>query len=76
MSSAGPASRAAVPALGAPARAAAPKNDARADASRQTGEGARAEDRRGKARSSQSALKHGLRAQKYVVLPDEDAAEF
>ena len=30
----------------------------------------------GKARSAQNALKHGMRAQKYVVLPDEDAAEF
>jgi hypothetical protein len=27
-------------------------------------------------RSAQNALKHGLRAQKYVVLADEDAAEF
>jgi hypothetical protein len=30
----------------------------------------------GRARSAQNALKHGLRAQKYVVLPEEDAAEF
>ncbi len=30
----------------------------------------------GKARSAQNALKHGFRAQKYVVLPDEDAAAF
>ena len=30
----------------------------------------------GKARSAQNALKHGLRAEKYVVLPDEDASEF
>jgi hypothetical protein len=30
----------------------------------------------GKARSAQNALKHGFRAQKHVVLPDEDAAEF
>jgi hypothetical protein len=29
-----------------------------------------------KARSAQNALKHGLRAQKYVVLPEEDADEF
>jgi hypothetical protein len=27
-------------------------------------------------RSAQNALKHGLRAQKHVVLPDESAAEF
>ena len=30
----------------------------------------------GKARSAQNALKHGLRAQKHVLLPGEDAAAF
>jgi hypothetical protein len=30
----------------------------------------------GKARSARNALKHGMRAAKYVILPDEDAAEF
>src|SRR5688572_27129378 len=30
----------------------------------------------GKARSAQNALKHGLRAQRFVVLTDEDGAEF
>jgi hypothetical protein len=30
----------------------------------------------GKARSAQNALKHGFRAQKHIVLPSEDAAEF
>jgi hypothetical protein len=30
----------------------------------------------GKARSAQNALKHGLRAQKHIVLPGESAAEF
>jgi hypothetical protein len=30
----------------------------------------------GKARSAQNALKHGLRAQKHMVLPGESAAEF
>jgi hypothetical protein len=30
----------------------------------------------GKARSARNALKHGLRAQKYVVLPEEGADEF
>jgi hypothetical protein len=29
-----------------------------------------------KARAAQNALRHGLRAQKYLVLPEEDAAEF
>jgi hypothetical protein len=37
---------------------------------------ARPKTTEGKARSAQNALKHGLRAQKYVVLPEEDAAEF
>ena len=30
----------------------------------------------GKARSAQNALRHGLRAEKYLVLPEEDGAEF
>ena len=30
----------------------------------------------GKARAAQNALKHGMRAQKYVLLPQEDAAAF
>jgi hypothetical protein len=50
---------------------------ARAEASRKNGaksRGPRTED--GRARSAQNALKHGLRAQKYLVLPEEDAAEF
>jgi hypothetical protein len=37
---------------------------------------ARAEDPEGKARSAQNALKHGMRAQKYLVLPEEDTDEF
>ncbi len=36
---------------------------------------ARARDAGGKARSAQNALKHGFRAQKYLLLPQEDAAE-
>ena len=58
-------------------RAAVPASQARAEASRRNGaksRGPRTPD--GKARSSKNALKHGLRAQKYVVLPQEDAAEF
>ena len=52
-------------------------SSARAEASRRNGaksRGPKSPD--GKARSAQNALKHGLRAQKYVVLPDEDAAAF
>jgi hypothetical protein len=50
---------------------------ARAEASRLNGAKSRGpKTPEGKARSSQNALKHGFRAQKYVVLPDEDAAAF
>ena len=50
---------------------------ARALASRRSGAKSRGpKTRAGKARSSQNALKHGMRAAKYVVLPEEDAAEF
>ena len=62
---------------GAASRAAVPVSSARAEASRKNGarsRGPRTEE--GKARSAQNALKHGMRAQKYVVLPEEDAAEF
>jgi hypothetical protein len=58
-------------------RAAVSVSNARAEASRKNGaksRGPKSPD--GKARSAQNALKHGLRAQKYVVLPEEDAAEF
>jgi hypothetical protein len=50
---------------------------ARAEASRRNGaksRGPKTPD--GKARSAQNALKHGFRAQKYMVLPQENAAEF
>ena len=63
--------------VGAAPRAAVPVSNARAAASRKNGaqsRGPRTEE--GKAKSAQNALRHGLRAQKYLVLPEEDAAEF
>ena len=63
--------------IGAAPRAAVSVSSARAEASRRNG--ARSHGPKtpeGKARSARNALKHGLRAQKYVVLPEEDAAEF
>jgi hypothetical protein len=58
-------------------RAAVPTSSARAEASRKNGAKSRGpRTAAGKARAAQNALKHGLRAQKYLVLPDEDAAEF
>ena len=63
--------------IGAASCAAVSVSDARAEASRKNGarsHGPKTEE--GKARSAQNALKHGMRAQKYLVLPDEDAAEF
>jgi hypothetical protein len=62
---------------GAASCAAAPVSSARAEASRRNGAKSRGpKTEEGKARSAQNALKHGMRAQKYVVLPQEDAAEF
>jgi hypothetical protein len=62
---------------GAAPRAAVPISNARAEASRKNGAKSRGpKTPEGKARSAQNALKHGLRAQKYVVLPEEDADEF
>jgi hypothetical protein len=56
---------------------AVPAIHARAEASRRNGAKSRGpKTTEGKARSSQNALKHGFRAQKHVVLDDEDAAEF
>jgi hypothetical protein len=58
-------------------RAAVSVSNARAEASRKNGAKSRGpKTPEGKVRSSQNALKHGLRAQKYVVLPEEDAGEF
>jgi hypothetical protein len=63
--------------VGAAPRAAVPISSARAEASRKNGAKSRGpKTPAGKARSAQNALKHGMRAQKYVVLPEEDAAEF
>jgi hypothetical protein len=53
-----------------------PGLSARALASRKNGAKSRGpKTAEGKARSAQNALKHGLRAEKYLVLPDEDPAE-
>jgi hypothetical protein len=77
MSGSGAAPRAAAPAPGAPGRAATPVSDARAEASRRNGARSRGpKSAAGKARAAQNALKHGMRSLKYVVLPDESAAEF
>jgi hypothetical protein len=62
---------------GAAPRAVVPVSSARAEASRKNGAKSRGpKTEAGKARSARNALKHGLRAQKYVVLPEEDATEF
>jgi hypothetical protein len=63
--------------IGAAPRAAVPVSNARAEASRKNGAKSRGpKTLEGKARSAQNALKHGMRAEKYVVLPEEDAGEF
>jgi hypothetical protein len=62
---------------GAAPRAAVPVSNARAEASRRNGTKSRGPTTpEGKARSARNALKHGMRAEKHVVLPEEDAAEF
>jgi hypothetical protein len=66
-----------MPSPGAASRAAVPISSARAEASRRNGAKSRGpKTPEGKARAAQNALKHGLRAEKYVVLPQEDAAAF
>jgi hypothetical protein len=63
--------------IGAAPRAAVPVSNARADASRKNGAKSHGpKSAESKARAAQNALKHGLRARMYVVLPDEDAAAF
>ena len=58
-------------------RAAVPISNARAVASRKNGARSRGpKTPAGKARAAQNALRHGMRALQYVVLPDEDAVEF
>jgi hypothetical protein len=58
-------------------RAAGPVSNARAEASRRNGAKSRGpRTPEGKTRSAQNALKHGLRAERYVVLPDEEWEEF
>jgi hypothetical protein len=63
--------------IGAAPRAAVSLSPARAAASRRNGAKSRGpKTPAGKARSAQNALKHGLRAQKHIVLPGERATEF
>jgi hypothetical protein len=63
--------------IGAAPRAAVSMSSARAEASRKNGAKSRGpKTAEGKARSAQNALKHGMRARKYLLLPEEDADEF
>jgi len=64
--------------IGLPGAPGAPvPNAARAAASRRNGAKSRGpKTPEGKARSARNALKHGLRAEKFVLLHDEDAAAF
>ena len=63
--------------VGAAPGAAVPVSNARAEASRRNGAKSRGpKTPAGKARSAQNALRHGMRALRYVVLPDEDGVAF
>jgi hypothetical protein len=63
--------------VGAAPRAAVAVSNARAEASCRNGARSRGpRTTEGKARAAQNALKHGMRALKYLVLPDESALEF
>jgi hypothetical protein len=63
--------------IGAAPRAAVSLSPARAAASRRNGAKSRGpRTPEGKARSAQNALKHGMRAQKCIVLPGERASAF
>jgi hypothetical protein len=63
--------------IGAAPRAAASLSPARAEASRRNGAKSRGpKTAEGKARSCQNALKHGLRAQKHMVLAGESTTAF
>jgi hypothetical protein len=62
---------------GAAPRAAVSVSNARAEASRRNGARSRGpRTPEGKARSAQNAIKHGLRAGKFLVVPGEDACQF
>jgi hypothetical protein len=62
---------------GTPAGATSWKSGARTEASRRNGARSRGpKTAEGKQRSAQNALRHGMRAQRFVLLDDEDASEF